>query len=484
MDRQLVRQQTVLVAGLGSSGAAAAQALRMGGANVITVDAHQEADLPDDLDWASYDFSPYQLLVVSPGWSPRHHLLTAAAAAGVEVISEVELAWRMRVPSATTGKPAPWLAVTGTNGKTTTLGMLEAILAAAGRNVAAVGNVGRPISAAISDPSIEVFAVELSSFQLHYSKSLEPLAAVCLNVADDHLDWHESPAAYRAAKARVYDRTSGACLYPAGDVVVENMIRQADLPATVRTVGFTANAPALDQLGLVGNLVVDRAFTDTGSPLALSPGQTSSSGQTSSPGQTLADVSVLAHLSPPGQKLLAHTVSNALAAIGLARVVGTSADAVATGLANYTPDEHRFSLIATLDEVRYINDSKATNAHAAAAALSAFGPGEVVWLAGGLAKGTHFDDLIRDHRSRLAAVVVLGVDQAEIIGALTRHAPEVPVVSVSPGETEVMTTAVTAARALARPGQVVLLAPACASMDQFSSYRNRGDAFVAAVRGL
>ena len=475
----------VVVAGLGISGRAAVVALTERGARVVTLDRRDPS--ADSRDAAAFvaagGLDAADLVVASPGWAPSNPLLAAATARGLAIWSEVELAWRLRVPRAGGSAPAPWLAVTGTNGKTTTVGMLESILVASGERALAVGNVGTPVVQAATDASLDVLAVELSSFQLHFTHSMSAQAAGVLNVAPDHIDWHGSFEANAADKGRVYERTQVACVYNAADPRTEELVRAADVVHGAVAVGFTLAAPRVGQLGLVEDVLVDRAFSAVRHTHADELG-------------TLAD---LAHLGTDlGTDLAAddvtgpligsvppHIVADALAAAALALAHGASPAAVRAGLRAYTPGSHRIQTVATAAAVTYVDDSKATNAHAASASLAAFGPGTVVWVAGGLAKGATFDDLVLERRDRLRAVVLIGIDQEPLRGALARHAPEVPVVEVDPGDTRsVMSQAVEAARRFARPGDTVLLAPACASMDQFTSYAERGDAFAAAAREL
>ncbi len=177
-----------------------------------------------------------------------------------------------------------------------------------------------------------------------------------------------------------------------------------------------------------------------------------------------------------------HNIANALAAAALARAYGVPASAVREGLRNFTPDAHRIAHVADVDGVAYVDDSKATNTHAAQASLAAYD--SVVWIAGGLAKGATFDELVAGAAQRLRGAVLIGRDRALIREALARHAPEVPVVDLERTDTGAMLQAVQEARRLARPGDTVLLAPACASMDMFANYNKRGDAFAQAVREL
>ena len=439
----------VVVAGAGVSGAAAARVLRDRGARVTVVDASEERAEPLRADGftvlATDDPPPGTALVVtSPGWRPDSPLLVRAAAAGVEVIGEVELAWRLRPEQA-----APWLAVTGTNGKTTTVQMLASVLRAAGRSTVAAGNVGLPLLDAVLEPH-DVLAVELSSFQLHWSSTIRPHTAVVLNLAPDHVDWHGSLEEYAAAKGRIHAPGTVA-VYNREDAESVRLAAAADVRA-----GFTLGSPAPGELGVVEDLLVDRAFAEV-------------------PGEATA-IAELGDLTVPG----AHNVANALAAAALARSYGVPADAVRDGLRAFAPDAHRNALVATVDGVAWVDDSKATNPHAAAASLAAYR--SIVWVAGGLLKGAEVDELVRGAAPRLRAVVLLGTDRRQFVDALQRHAPDVPVVEVSRLDTGAMLDVVSAARALARPGDTVLLAPAAASMDCFRDYKQRGDLFAEAVR--
>jgi len=481
-DIDALRAARAVVVGLGASGRAATAVLHEVGARVTVAvpDAEEaeRADLPAGVAVVA-DRDPHRLaelvaatdpglLVASPGVPPANPVLASAARAGVDVWSEVELAWRIDRPS------TRWLTLTGTNGKTTTVGMLASVLAAAGWHAPAVGNVGTPISTTVLDARaggrpLDGLAVELSSFQLHFTRSPSPLASACLNITDDHLDWHGGPEGYRADKARVYEHTRVACVYNVADGATRRMVEEADVVEGARAVGFTLAAPRVAEVGVVESHLVDRAFiTDRHTH-----------------GQVVADLADLAHLAAgSGASVPPHVVENALAAAALARAAGAAPEAVAQGLRDYRGGPHRIELVATVDGVDYVDDSKATNAHAAAASLASVPPGRAVWIAGGLAKGASLHELVRDRADRLRGVVVIGVDQQPVLDALARHAPEIPRTRIDPGEHEVMTAAVSAAARLATPGDVVLLAPACASMDQFDSYAHRGEAFAEAVRAL
>jgi UDP-N-acetylmuramoylalanine--D-glutamate ligase len=425
----------------------------------VRLGAGSTAGLPD------VDGGPADLVVTSPGWRPSQPLLAAAAAAGVPIWGEVELAWRMRPATGA----APWLTVTGTDGKTTTVRMLAAMLSVAGHRAVAAGNVGLPILEAVLHPQpYDVIAVELSSFQLHWSSSLRPLASVCLNVAPDHLDWYGGVYQdYVADKGRVYTDTEIACVYNVADPVTEQLVRDADVIEGCRAIGFTLGVPAVGMLGVVEDVLCDRAFV---------PERRTSAAELGS----LDDVRIAG-----GGTLAPHNVANALAAAALARAFGVPPVAVREGLRRVRPDGHRIATVAEDGGVRWVDDSKATSPHAADAGLSAFE--DVVWVAGGLAKGARFDDLVRQHADRFRAAVLIGQDRALIAQALARHAPEVPVVEVDLADTgpvQVMDAVVARARELAHPGDTVLLAPACASQDQFESYAHRGREFAAAVQRL
>ena len=417
----------------------------------------------------------YALVVTSPGFAPSAPLLAAAASAGVPIWGDVELAWRLDV-AGRFGTPRRWLVVTGTNGKTTTTSMLQAMLVADGRRSVLCGNIGDPVLAVLDRPA-ELLAVELSSFQLHWAPSLRPDAGVVLNVAEDHLDWHGSMQAYARDKARALD----------GRVAVVGLDDEvaADLLPTARAavrVGFRLGEPGRGELGVRSGKLVDNAFGDD---------------------VELADAAAVRVAGPVG-------LLDALGAAALARAVGVAPSAIAVALASFEVGRHRAELVGVVGGVRYVDDSKATNPHAAQASITAYD--RVVWIAGGLLKGASVDELVVRVANRLAGVVLIGRDRRLVAEALSRHAPDVPVVEVVAGEDSgvpetvdsigsnvadvtrvievadrsvadaVMEAAVSAAHELAAPGGTVLLAPAGASFDQFSGYGHRGDAFAAAVR--
>ncbi|MFI6478054.1 UDP-N-acetylmuramoyl-L-alanine--D-glutamate ligase [Nonomuraea sp. NPDC050663] len=444
------------VAGLGVSGTAAARALAERGERVVVVegldtDAQRLAAealerLGVEVRLGSQELPGDASRLITTGWAPHHPLIAAALERGVEVVGEVELAWRLRE-----GQAAPWLALTGTNGKTTAVRMLTSMLLAAGHKAAAVGNVGVPVVEAVGEP-YDVLAVELSSFQLHYSDSLSPHAAAILNLAPDHLDWHGSMEEYAKAKQRIFDRAQ-VVIYNADDPRVAALAEPYP-----RRVGFTLEVPRPGEVGLVEELLVDRAFVDDP--------------------REAVELATLADVRP----FAPHNVANALAAAALARSLGVPAEAVRQGLLDFRPDPHRLAHVERVGEVDYVDDSKATNPHAAAAALSAYR--SIVWVAGGQLKGADVDELVRQAAPRLRGVVLIGVDRGRIAEALARHAPNVPVVDIAERDTGVMDRVVAEAARLASPGDTVLLAPAGASLDMFANYPARGEAFARAVRAL
>jgi UDP-N-acetylmuramoylalanine--D-glutamate ligase len=417
---------------------------------------------------AALNLAEVDLVVASPGWRPTHEVFVEAERHDVPVWSEVELAWRLRGDN-----PAPWLVVTGTNGKTTTVGMLESILVAAGRRAIAVGNVGTPIVEAVMDPDgYDALAVELSSFQLHWPTTFSAEAAVVLNVAPDHLDWHGGLENYADAKSRVYHDAQRAAVFNAGDERTLRMVEDADVVEGCRAIGFTLGIPAVSELGVVEDFLVDRAFVENRATSA-------------------AELCAIGDLGGADAGAVGpHVIANALAAAALARAHGVPPVAVRDGLRSFSIGPHRFAHVATIEDVAYVDDSKATNPHAAQAALQ--GTEHAVWIAGGLAKGAGFEGLIEATRERLRAVVLIGADRDVIAQALQRHAPDVARVEVDPdgpltteADSEVfMARVVEIAAALASPGDTVVLAPGCASMDQFRDYHQRGEAFVKAVHRL
>ncbi len=469
LDRLAGRR--VCVAGLGITGQSVIEVLAGQGAVLAAVDSRDDAERrqiaaglerggvevrlgPAHMGPEAVVPTGTDLVITSPGLRPDTPLLARAVAAGVEVIGDVELAWRLR-PVLADGSRQQWLAITGTNGKTTTVRMLAAMLAAAGHRSLAAGNVGTPILDAVTNPQpYPVVAVELSSFQLYWSSTIMPLAAVVLNIAAHHLDWHDDIESYVAAKSKIYaPRTIAVCN---GDD--PRTVAMAAAAASVgRRVAFRLGPPGADELGVADGWLTDRAF---GVGAAR-----------------LAPASAVRPQAP-------HNVADALAAAALVRAYGDAPEAVSGGLAAFQPEPHRIADAGAIGGVAYVDDSKASNPAAAAASISAFG--SVVWIAGGLCRATDadLDDLVAAARPRLRAAVLLGADRARFARSLARHAPDVQVFEVADTDTGVMDLVVAQAARVAQPGDTVLLAPAAQSFDMFRDYPARGDAFAAAVARL
>lgn len=464
----------VVIAGLGMSGFAAADALLDLDASVLVLDDRDDDDHRDKANLlevlgASVRLgagstaqlpSGTDLVIVSPGWRPTQPLIAQALAADVSVWGEPELAWRLMHPD----RVVPWLGITGTNGKTTTTQMTESMLIAGGFKAAAVGNIGRPILEAMADEvDYDVFAVELSSFQLHWSPSLALHSAAVLNLHEDHLEWYahaDDPyAAYGADKARIFHQVTHSCVYNYDDPATEKMVEEADVVEGARAIGFRNGIPGLSMIGVVDDMIVDRAFIAERHSSAL-------------PLAKVADV----------QPAAPHNVENALAAAALTRSFGVSPQAVAQGLQNLHLGGHRIETVHQGGDITWVDDSKATNPHAANSSMRAFE--SIVWIAGGQAKDTSFDTLVQTHASRLRGVVVLGVDRQRIAESLAEHAPDVPVVVLDTMDRTVMDEAVTQAARMARPGDTVLLAPGSASRDIWTGYDVRGDDFARAACAL
>lgn len=467
------RDLKVVVLGLGVSGFSVADTLAELGAEVLVVAKKAEPELVDILDVLGVrhitgdqvtsdlpkevkDFLP-ELIVTSPGVRPEHELLAWANERNIPVWVDIELAWRVRDK---TNKVADWIAVTGTNGKTTTVQMVESMLIAGGKRAIACGNIGTPILDAIRDPlGFDVLVVELSSFQLHFLCHIEPFSSAVLNLADDHIDWHGSFEAYSDAKAKIYENTRVACVYNLSDSATEKMVENADVIEGARAIGFGTGLPARSQVGFVEDILCDRAFLDDRGNSALEIA-------------TLDDLAQIGVLTP-------HLMANAAAATALARSYGVAPEDIRTALRNFKLDAHRIELIAQRDGISFIDDSKATNPHAAAASLNSFE--NIIWIVGGLLKGVDISDLVAKYSKRLKAAVVIGADRQPVLEALASYAVGVEVKEISDQE-NVMHDAVAAALKLAKAGDTVLLAPAAASMDQFKDYEDRGKQFADQVR--
>ncbi|MCC4907612.1 UDP-N-acetylmuramoyl-L-alanine--D-glutamate ligase [Microbacterium sp. cx-59] len=473
----------VVVLGLSVTGFSVADTLAELGADVLVVSERADEEyarlLPvigASLWTGALDTVPAEILahrpelvIASPGFAPSHPVIRWAQDAGVALWGDIELAWRVRDKVLRPdGTPADWVLITGTNGKTTTTSLTATMLVAGGLRAAPVGNIGVPVLDAIRDPAgFDVLVVELSSHQLWYlslqtgPQPLSPHASVCLNLAEDHYEWHGSALAYRDAKAVVYQHTRVACVYNKADDATRVMVEDADVIEGARAIGFDLGVPGPSDLGLVDGILVDRAFLDDRHTSALEL-------------TTLTDLRDRGLGAP-------HVVANILAASALARSLGVSPVDIRRALAEFRLDPHRIEVVAVAEGITWVDDSKATNPHAADSSLAAY-PG-AIWVVGGLLKGVDIGALVAGRGSRAKAAIVIGAERGEILAAFSRHASEVPVFEVDATQTEdVMAQVVELAIGIARDGDVVLLAPAAASFDQFASYADRGRLFAQAVQ--
>ncbi|GAA1474091.1 UDP-N-acetylmuramoyl-L-alanine--D-glutamate ligase [Corynebacterium felinum] len=456
----------ILVAGAGISGVGVAQMLVNLGADVTVVDGNETAlaracevtgargiSLVD----AMATLADFSLVVTSPGWRPSTPLLVEAAACGIEVVGDVELCYRLDCAEVF-GPKRTWMVITGTNGKTTTTAMLAAMMVQSGAQALAVGNIGVSVAEALqrgtkcsgdpddaldADTRVDVLVAELSSFQLHWSSQLRPDVGVLLNLAEDHIDWHGSMEEYATAKAKVLK----APIAIAG--IDDEYVRRFLTPDTI---SFTLNPPTQGQLGISQGHVVDCAF-GTDYVLASCEG-----------------------IQPPGPAGL----YDALAAAAAARAQGVSAEDIAAALASFTVAGHRGQIVAQANGVIAIDNSKATNPHAADSALA--GHESVVWVAGGQLKGAEVSDLVAKHAQRLKAVGLLGVDREVIARAVDKHAPHAKVmVTDSTDPVAAMDEVCAWAAAEAVAGDAIVLAPAAASLDMYTGMGQRGELFTEAI---
>jgi UDP-N-acetylmuramoylalanine--D-glutamate ligase len=453
-----LNEKRVLVAGAGVTGLAVARALQTRGAEVAFIDEKVievegfRVFLPNQISIEDFD-----ALMISPGWREDHPIILAARNHGKDILNEIDFAFSLKNELAPQQK---WLALTGTNGKTTTVEMVAHILATAGINARACGNVGTTVIESVMAPEkFDYLVLELSSFQLHWLKDAQFISSAILNIADDHVDWHGSFDAYAQDKVSILDKSITAILNGDDGEVVGRTSHWLG-----RKVFYSLDTPGPGELGVVEELLVDRAFVADVQEAAL-----------------IAELTEIVPTVP-------HHISNSLAAAGLASTVGVSREVIREALKSFKPGKHRIEEVANHQGVKWIDDSKATNPHAAAASiLSNF---SVIWIAGGLAKGAAMEPLIDRTWSRLKAAILIGEDRELIAGALRERAPELPIHFIDPplgfqkgsAANTFMESIVRCAQSLSREGDVVLLAPACASMDQFISYSDRGDRFASAVK--
>ena len=465
----LAALDTLVVFGLGVSGTAVAQwALGQGCpalTQLILVDGNDDAPLSGEVLALATDprvvlvrgeagvaalDSRYPLGVISPGIAPGSVLWDAASRTCAEVISEVELAFR--------ASHHRWVAITGTNGKTTTTSLVTHLLNAGGIAAISVGNIGHPaLLAATTMPADTVLVAEVSSFQLATTRSFHPEVACVVNITPDHLYWHGSIEAYARDKCRVFANLGAGdlALWFCGDDLSGEYVPAAipDAATVARVVEPTAALPAGD----TPLLCVD------GGVLTMS----SADGAESVRWCDVADLAIKG----------AHNWSNALFAAAIAHYFGLPPVTVAAGLRSFDPVEHRLELVATIGGVEYYNDSKATNPDATLKAVDAFPDRRVHLLLGGRGKGGDLTPLARYCGERVATVTCFGESGDEFVQAFAQVAASCPVTRVS-----TMLDALAHARAGAHDGDIVLLSPACASFDEFDSFGHRGEVFAAAVR--
>jgi len=447
-------EKRILIAGAGVTGVASARALMKRDAEVTLVD--EKVSEYEDLHLITPDqvvMTDFDLFLISPGWREDHPLVKSARENGISLINEIDLAWNLKNPA------QKWLALTGTNGKTTTVELCAHMLRTGGVSALACGNVGTTVIEAVqSSENYEYLVLELSSFQLHWLEEAHFVASSILNIAEDHLDWHGSFEAYAADKLSILDSSNTAILNADDGEVVGRSNHWLG-----RKVFFSLNTPGPGEIGVVEELLVDRAFV-------ADP-------------QEAAMLCELAEVLPT----VPHHVSNTLAAAGLARTIGISHDSIREAIKSFAPGRHRIEKILEKDGIQWINDSKATNPHAAAASIMS--SLSVVWIAGGLAKGARMGELVERVKTRVRAAILIGEDRELIAAEIREHAPHIEICYVDAptgyqrgaSDNAFMQSVVAKAREKALSGDTVLLAPACASMDQFISYADRGDRFAAAV---
>ena len=436
-----------LVIGAGVTGQAVDKALKKFGATSYLFDEKINSKLnvvdqiPLEIDFA----------VVSPGWRADHPVILNLKSLGIEIIGEVDFAWKIKEVIAPNQK---WVALTGTNGKTTTIKMVESIFKSAKINGAACGNVGQTvIESVMQEPALDYLALELSSFQIHWSELPKYESVALLNIAEDHIDWHGNFDNYAQAKLKLLKQAKKSFVNKS-DKVLSTKVQGGSV------IWFSLDTPQPGELGVVENLLIDRAFSP-------SPSEAN-------------EISELVDITPT----VPHNIMNALAASALALSLGVRYQSIKEGLKNFSTDHHRMELVLSKGEINWVDDSKATNPHAAIASLLSYF--NVIWIAGGLAKGASMDELAKRAGSRIKSIILIGQDREIIAQAFAQHSPTTHLVRVdqSSDAKQLMKDVVVEAKKTAKSGDTVLLAPACASMDQFDSYVERGQLFAQAVKEL
>ncbi|MDY6050662.1 MAG: UDP-N-acetylmuramoyl-L-alanine--D-glutamate ligase [Corynebacterium sp.] len=453
----------ILVAGAGVSGAGMAHLL---------MDLHADVTVADDdeirrdrvteatgahaitVSDAIDQLSRFRVVVTSPGWNPQTALLVTAAELGIPVLGDVELAWQID-QSGAFGPPRMWIAITGTNGKTTTTAMVAAMLTSLdpeAPHAVAVGNIGLAVGEALTqmNPRAEILVAELSSFQLYWSSTLHPHVGTVLNLADDHIDWHGSFTAYADAKAKVLN----------ADIALVNRDDPRVVAYAPESLSYTLAPPQPGEVGVRDGFIVDRAFAGEDYP----------------DGEPIAPID---SISPPGIAGL----SDAVAATAVARAIGTPAAQIARALRHFTVAVHRGGVVWESQSLSFVDNSKATNPHAAHTVLQ--GLDHYVWIGGGQLKGADVTDLISEHGPHMRAAVLMGVDRHVLADAFARLSPTTPVEIVDTTDgVAAMEEVVACAVDYAQPGDRIVLAPAGASLDMYAGMSERGNLFAQAARAL
>ena len=432
-----------LVVGLGATGLSIARYLRRSDIDAMFFDSRESPPGIDELDkvWPNAELllgeaklpSGIARIISSPGVSDSHPLLQTARKRRIEIVSDIELFAREA--------KAPFVAVTGSNGKSTVTTLLYYMCVADGRETLAGGNLGEPALDLLDHPAPQIYVIELSSFQLHRTQKLPAAVAVLLNVSPDHLDWHADEAEYRASKYRIY-REAEAAVVNRTDATAKKHAQRCK-----RVISFGLDEPEEGHFGL--RVEDGETYLARGETLLLSV-------------RDLAMYGV-------------HNQLNALAALAAGELIGLTIRAMLQVLVEFKGLPHRMQFVARIGAAEYINDSKATNVAAAVASIDSV-DGMLVLIAGGDGKGGDFRELARALAGKLRGAVLIGKDAKNIAAALDNAMP----VQFA----EDMEAAVRMAAAVAEPGDTVLLAPACASLDQFKNYTARGDAFCDGVEAL
>ena len=435
---QSLAKKRIAVVGLGLSGLATVRFLQSLGIKPVLMDSRAKpaaieqiaAEKVDGIYLGKLDanrLAKMDMIVLSPGLASSHPAIRFAVAQGVELVGDVELFARFC--------QKPIIAITGSNGKSTVTKLVEAMLQRSGINALAAGNIGLPVLDAITQPNIDVFVLELSSFQLDTTQSLHSVASCILNVSADHLDRYNNMAAYTASKQRVYQHTK---------LAVFNVDDAATMPQDAeKTLGVSL---ADADFGICQ--VNEQAWLKVAGAALLPVAQMSLFG--------------------------AHNQFNAIVAAALALAAGASRDGLISALQQFQPLAHRCILVLEHKGIRWVNDSKATNIGATLAAIAGLKPsvaGNLILIAGGDGKGADLTELQPVLQRDVQQLITLGKD-GPAIAALTANSIEV----------KSLVAAVAAAAKIAQAGDMVLLSPACASLDMFSSYGERGDQFVQAVK--